>query len=238
MKNKIKYFLQRLLGFERYLYVFSLFKISTLKWDKNENHFFHFMQLLSPDSLVIDVGANIGIMTALLGKKYPNIEIHSFEPIPENFNVLSRICNKLLIRNAHLYPIALGNKEGSLQMIMPILGDARQQGLSHVVADPSEAGYAYEVAASTLDIIFKENKRKIAGIKLDVENFEYYVLDGARQILAQHHPIVYVELWDNENRINCIRLLSEYNYKAYLFNGSRLELFTNQPGHNFFFIID
>jgi FkbM family methyltransferase len=196
------------------------------------------MHLLSSDTLVIDVGANIGIMTALLAKKYPNIEIHSFEPIPENFNVLTRICNKLLIRNARLYPIALGNKAGSLQMIMPILGDARQQGLSHVVVDPSEAGHTYEVAVSTLDTIFKENKRKIGGIKLDVENFEYYVLEGARQILAQHHPIVYVELWDNENRTNCIRLLSEYNYKAYLFNGSTLELFTNQLGHNFFFLVD
>lgn len=196
------------------------------------------MHLLSSDTLVIDVGANIGIMTALLAKKYPKMEIHSFEPIPENFSVLTRICNKLLIRNAHLYPIALGNKAGTLQMIMPILGDARQQGLSHVVVNPSEAGHTYEVTVSTLDTIFKENKRKIGGIKLDVENFEYYVLEGARQILAQHHPIVYVELWDNENRTNCIRLLSEYNYKAYLFNGSRLELFTNQPGHNFFFIID
>lgn len=196
------------------------------------------MNLLSPDALVIDVGANIGIMTALLAKKYPKMEIHSFEPIPENFSVLTRICNKLLIRNAHLYPIALGNKAGTLQMIMPILGDARQQGLSHVVVNPSEAGHTYEVTVSTLDTIFKENKSKIGGIKLDVENFEYYVLEGGRQILAQHHPIVYVELWDNENRTNCIRLLSEYNYRAYLFNGSRLELFTNQPGHNFFFIID
>jgi CRP-like cAMP-binding protein len=37
---------------------------------------------------------------------------------------------------------------------------------------------------------------------------------------------------------SCIRLLSEYNYKAYLFNGSTLELFTNQLGHNFFFLVD
>ncbi|MEW6702255.1 MAG: hypothetical protein AB1298_06005, partial [Bacteroidota bacterium] len=69
MKNKIKCVLQKLLGFRGYLFVFSIFKIFTLKYDKKEGVFLELLNHLSNDSIVLDIGANIGIMTVLLAKK-------------------------------------------------------------------------------------------------------------------------------------------------------------------------
>jgi FkbM family methyltransferase len=196
------------------------------------------MKLIDPKGRVLDVGANIGIMTALLGRKNPQLEIHAFEPIPENFKVLTKVCHKFSIDHVVLHHLALGNSPGSLKMIMPTLGDARQQGLSHVMTDPNEQGQVYDVAVTTLDSLFGADEKRISGIKLDVENFEYFVLEGAKRILRQHKPIIYVELWDNENRTKCINLLSDHGYKPYLFDGNKLQQFSHQNGHNFFFLIE
>ena len=40
MKNAIKYILQKVLGYQRYLFVFAKYKIRNLKSDKKEGDFF------------------------------------------------------------------------------------------------------------------------------------------------------------------------------------------------------
>lgn len=224
------------MGFETFLFVFSLFKIRTLKWDKNENQFFYFMKLLPEQGTVLDVGANIGIMSVLLGLNKPNLYVHSFEPIPENFKVLNRVCSLYELSNIKTHQLALGNVPGKLRMIMPIQGFARMQGLSHVINNENESGNFYEVESILLDSFFSSGDSKVVGIKLDVENFEYQVLKGSVTIIKRDRPIIYTELWENENRLHCIKLLEDNDYRPYLFNGKSLEVFTTQVGHNFFFI--
>jgi hypothetical protein len=57
---------------------------------------------------------------------------------------------------------------------------------------------------------------QIQGIKIDVENFEYFALKGGSRILSSNKPVIYAELWDNENRTNCFTLLSDLNYTAHV----------------------
>ena len=84
MKKLIQSILQKILGFERYLFWFSRFKISTLKWDSKEGDFNHFLSLLSPGDDVLDIGANIGIMAIKMAQTCHQGTVHAFEPIPEN----------------------------------------------------------------------------------------------------------------------------------------------------------
>jgi hypothetical protein len=56
--------------------------------------------------------------------------------------------------------------------------------------------------------------KRISGIKIDVENFEFFVLDGAKQLIAKNRPVVYAELWENENREKCFELFNSLNYKT------------------------
>jgi 2-polyprenyl-3-methyl-5-hydroxy-6-metoxy-1,4-benzoquinol methylase len=81
VKTTFKYLLQRLLGLEGYLYVFSVFKINTLRYDKKENQFFFFMDQLPEKGTVLDVGANIGIMSVPLAKRFPQTQVIAIEPI-------------------------------------------------------------------------------------------------------------------------------------------------------------
>ena len=42
---------------------------------------------------------------------------------------------------------------------------------------------------------------------MDVENFEIHVLKGATHLIERCKPLIYIELWDNENRKACMQFL-------------------------------
>ena len=58
--------------------------------------------------------------------------------------------------------------------------------------------------------------QRVSAIKIDVENYEYFVLDGARNLITKHKPIVYAELWENENREKCFALFNNLSYKTFV----------------------
>jgi len=239
VKSKIKYFLQRILGFQRYLTWFSLFKITTLRNDKKEGDFFHFMSLLKDEGDILDIGANIGIMTAHLGKTFPQHTIHSIEPMPENLKVLKEIVKRKRLANVEIIPFAVGSESGKLKMIMPTDGKVKLQGLSHVktpeITEWNE-GEEFEVEVKTVDEFFANTD--IQGIKMDVENFEFHALKGAEQLLNRCRPIVYTELWDNENRQNCFDFMQKLNYRIEVLKNNKLVSFDKNihTHQNFFFL--
>lgn len=240
MKKLVQKILQSVLGFRRYLFVFALFKIRTLRSDQKEGDFMHFLSLLPPDAKVLDIGANIGIMTAWLARHCHSGIVHAIEPIPENFETLSRVCRHYTFTNVRLHQFALGDKEGQLEMVMPEVKAVKMQGLSHVVHESIpdfNEGRRYAVPQHTLDNL-PEIMDGIQAIKIDVENFEYFVFKGGEQHLARFKPIIYCELWDNENRAKCFELLTGLGYKIMVLVEGKLEMFRiDQHKHqNFFFM--
>lgn len=221
VKNLIKFILQKVLGFQKYLFVFAKYKIRTLKNDSKENHFFHFLDLVKDnEGVVLDIGANIGIMTVHLAQKLPNCKIHAFEPMPDNISVFKKIIAKYSIKNVTFHEIALGETSGTVKMILPTKSGAKMQGLSHVKHDSItewNEGIEVETPIEPLDKLFKDEV--IQGIKMDVENFEYFVLRGGKEILAKNLPIIYTELWNNDNRQKCFRFLKELGYSTYVVIG-------------------
>lgn len=217
MKNFIKYILQKALGYQRYLRVFSNYKIRTLKKDEKEKDFFQFMNAVKGDGALLDVGANIGIMTYHLSKEFPDRKVYAIEPMPDNFSVLKEMTERKKLGNVILIPNAVGAKKETLKMVLPLNGKVKMQGLAHVVHDSIDEwneGEQIDVVCDRLDDMFKEEK--IAGIKMDIENFEFFALQGAADILKRDHPVVYLELWENENRDKCFELLRSIGYVAYV----------------------
>lgn len=219
MKSAVKYILHKLLGFKNYLFIFSLFKIKTLKRDKNEKDFFAFLKLIPENTAVLDIGANIGIMTVHLARSIKGVTVYSFEPMPNNISAFNRIINYFKLKNVKLFEIALGNSEGEVEMVMPVISNVRMQGLSHVVHDSipdNNVGERFRVPLKMLDRMeeMMNCPQRISAIKIDVENFEFFVLDGARNLIAKNKPVVYAELWENENREKCFELFRTLNYKT------------------------
>ncbi len=239
-KKAIQATLQRLLGFENYLFVFSLFVMSTIRWNKKEGDIKHFMNMLDPMDTVLDIGANIGIMTAIMSRACPQGKVIAFEPIPENIKALKRLIKFLRLKNVDIQSVALGNKKCNLEMRMPVIKGVKMQGLSHV-HHPDIEGYdttyqRYKIPQHTLDDILLNET--VQAIKIDVENYEYYVLIGGEKLINQNRPLIYMELWDNDNRKKCMELLFDWGYTAKVLVNSELVTFNpNRHSHqNFFFI--
>ncbi|PWT73077.1 MAG: hypothetical protein C5B59_14150 [Bacteroidetes bacterium] len=240
MKKRIQSILQKLLGYENYLYYFSRAKVSFFKGSTYEAEFFEFMNLI-PEGTILDIGANIGITTVPLAKKFPHARIHAFEPIPSNNVALKRIVKHYKLNNVQLHEIALGEEDGTLKLVVPVINNVRMQGLSHVFVDGQHdewnSGEIFSIPVFKLDDISAlQNEQKIAAVKIDVENYEYYVLRGGEQLLLKHKPIIYCELWPNEKRQMVMEFLKGCGYSTKVFEGSHLVDFKDQAVNNFIFV--
>lgn len=245
MKTFVKYILQKTLGFKTYLYVFAFFVIAKIRWDKKERDFFHFLKLLPHGGIVLDLGANIGVTSYYLAKRLPQSTIFSFEPLEINMEVLRRIKKRFGLKNIREFMLALGDENRTLEMVMPVINNVPMHGLSHAVhKDISEnnTGLKFEVPMVLLDDFqeLKNTGKRITGMKIDVENFEYFVLKGAEKIIRKNNPLIYCELWENENREKCFSFLNNLGYSAFILHKKELVPFNHQKHHkhNFFFMPD
>jgi FkbM family methyltransferase len=243
MKSFIKRILQGILGFDNYLVIFSWFKVHTLSMDRKEGDFIYFLKLIPSGGILLDIGANIGIMTVHFAKEIPDSEIFAFEPVPENIKSLKKIVKFFGLKNVRIFECALGNSEGEIEMVMPVLDKVRMQGLSHVV-DPTilkyNEGERYKVPIHCLDNIneIKTLTKPITAIKIDAENYEYWVFEGAEQTILKHRPVIYCELWENDHRRKCLELIRSFNYEIKVLVSGDLQVY-NPSIHkslNFFFI--
>lgn len=241
-KTITKYILQKALGFDNYLYVFAIFTYRRLRSNKDEKEFIYFLSTIPENATVLDIGANIGVMTTALAKRATKGNVISFEPMPENINVLKKIIRHFKLSNVTLLETALGDKPGILTMVMPVMNKLKMQGLSHVKEEGStdewNSGDEFTVPVQKLDDIdLLKQQSKIDAIKIDVENYEYFVLKGGEQLLRKHMPVIYCELWDNDKRGVCMNYLKGLGYKAKIYSDGKLIDFTDQHNElNFFFV--
>ena len=89
-----------------------------------------------------------------------------------------------------------------------------------------------------LDSLDELQDIKISGIKLDVENFEYFALKGGQKILIRDRPIVYTELWENDNRQKCFDFMTQLGYAIKIHEGGELiPYLPNEHSTQNFFLI-
>jgi FkbM family methyltransferase len=236
MKTRIKWFLQNILGFDQYLFVFSLFKIFTLQYDRHEGHFLRFLTLIPDRGVVLDIGANIGIMTALLARGKPERIVYAFEPMPRNFRALSRVVRLFRLRNVQLWPYALGDENREIEMVMPVADGVRLQGISHVILaeTDSEPGERVRAVCKRLDDLDElPTNEPLVGVKIDVENYESFVFQGGCERLRRWQPVIYAELGPGHNRETSLALLSGLGYQAQVLEGQRLVVFDPVRHHDY-----
>lgn len=233
MKSLVKSSLQRLLGYRRFLRLFAYFKIKTLRWDGREQDFLFFLSLLPETGTVLDIGANLGFLTYYLARRVRGGRVVAVEPMPDNLDALRSVIRRFKLINVQVETCALGDHEGEVQMVLPLFGSSREQGLAHVVhtqLTENNVGLQFTVPLRTLDgfdPLFAPGV-VVTGMKMDVENFEQFVLAGAPRLLATHRPIIYIELMNNENRRRCFEIAANAGYGIRIHEDGRLVPFDPQ----------
>lgn len=126
--------------------------------------------------VALDIGAHIGLWTKDLSAHFELV--HAFEPVEEFRQCFIR---NVAARNVVLHPCALGSTSGTVRLKV----EAENSGMTHVDAQ-TDSG----VPMRTLDSFGLDN---VDYIKLDVEGFELFVLEGARETLLRCRPVLTVE---------------------------------------------
>jgi FkbM family methyltransferase len=160
-----------------------------------------FNTLIGEGMVVIDGGANIGQYSLLAATKVGQSgAVHSFEPYRGNFEKLSRnVVNNGLGTVCQLSNCALWGRDGEVSLVNPSSSLVRSyqtnNGAYQVCEEFEKDDSSLRVRSTTLDTYVRErNIRSLDVIKLDVEGAERYVLDGAREVLAEYKPIVFMEV--------------------------------------------
>jgi FkbM family methyltransferase len=155
-----------------------------------------FRSLISDSSVCFDVGANIGYYSLLFASLNRSGSVHSFEPVPLNYHLLS--INALLngFSNLHANLCAIAEKEGNAELT--ISTDSAYSSLMHAGRKPVAS--KIRATLTTIDAYCSNHDiSRIDVLKVDVEGAEGNVLSGARQILQdpQRRPrTVMLELYE------------------------------------------
>ncbi len=133
----------------------------------------------------IDVGANIGYITAigagLVGKKG---WVYSFEPVPEYCSKLRNLAESNSEYNIIVNQFALSDRVGQAKIYLPDFPHMGGNTILLDLIDKEKIKDTIFVQTYRLDkYIDKENIKKIKVIKIDVEGFEFPVLLGLKDFL-------------------------------------------------------
>jgi FkbM family methyltransferase len=140
----------------------------------------------SPD-LIIDVGANVGQFSSSAANFFPKAEVHSFEPIPECYQILLKNTEKL--PNIKTYNFAVGSSDKNIQFFINAdvqSSSALKTSELRLEIFPDKYEIAkIEVEQKCLDTVYAG---RVLGenclLKMDVQGLEVDVLKGAVNSLS------------------------------------------------------
>jgi FkbM family methyltransferase len=173
-----------------------------------------FEQMLDPGDTVLDVGANVGYYTLLASVLVGGGgRVHAFEPEPRNAGFLRR----------HVQINGRGNVHVVQAAVSDVAGTARFDFGSGTGTGRLAQSGALEVRTVRLDDYCAEHGLAPAAIKIDVEGAEMSVLQGARETLRRHLPVLFLSTHGAAVHRACLGFLRGAGYEPRPILGSDVE---------------
>jgi FkbM family methyltransferase len=161
---------------------------NTIKQTKNYYEFYllqRFTSYIPRECVIYDIGANIGNHTLYFYKYLDPKEIYVFEPMKDTFDILTKNIETNFLKNTHICNVAVGETDTYATM------NLKEKNLGGSYIDKEGEG---DIKVISLD---GRNFTPPTFIKIDVEGFEYKVLKGMENMLINHSPIIWVEVFRN-----------------------------------------
>lgn len=150
--------------------------------------------VLRPDSVFLDIGANIGLTTLIAAEHVTEGRLIAVEPAPATFTYLRRnmALNGVSVQAENL---AFGAGEGTVDFLVRPGGSAA----NHVVTQAHMAAKAGGPQVRKVrqrrvdDYLQAEGIDRVDFIKIDVEGYEIPVFEGMARTLAEQDVVVQTE---------------------------------------------
>jgi FkbM family methyltransferase len=137
----------------------------------------------------IDVGANIGYFSCLMSKLAGAAgKVLSIEPEPQNLKLLEQNIKINNLANVAVHPCALGASEGSA-----MLGLYKPSNRGRHSLLEKDAKSQVKIPVRILDDVARNSGKNVGSwslVKIDVEGYEGYVIDGAKETLPRIETLV------------------------------------------------
>lgn len=155
-----------------------------------------FKKYVSKDSVVIECGCHIGTHTLPLASLCKTF--YGFEPMPNTYDILNKNIELNNITNAIIYKKGVSNKEDITQYCWIPENNPGGSGLdNNPMGIPSwitPTNKNIKVELTTIDLLQLD---KLDFIKIDVEGYETFVIDGAINTIRKCRPVIIMEVWKN-----------------------------------------
>ena len=194
---------------------------------------------LNPLDTFIDIGSNHGHYTLLASGIIGNSTI-SIEPVKDTFSRLKSNIEINKLNNITLLNIGLSNTVGELRI-------SNNKGSMNKILKNQTNNNFETIKVTTLDKI-SENIHNLSIIKIDVEGYEKYILEGGFKTLKNKNlMVIIIELneytnYYDYNEMDIIEILKKFQFKPYRFLTKTKELIElkskNDDSFNTIFIRD
>lgn len=165
-------------------------------------------------AVVYDIGANVGFYSMLAGELVGDSgHVYAFEPSPRNVSFIEKHIRLNYYEHITVFEAAVSDHTGEAFFDL---------GASIATGHLTDQG-TLRVDLVCLDDLLAQNKlRPPDFLKVDVEGAEYDVLRGARQLLAAHRPVIFLDTHGREAHEPTIALLQEAGYAFDILDGKPL----------------
>ncbi len=177
-------------------------------------------QYVQRGMVVIDIGANIGVTALNFAKRVsPLGKVFSFEPSAYNYQKAAMNISLNNFLNITLINQGLGNEKTTAFLYNVNPNNRGMQRLLNV----EDSNSVYEKTAVEIDTLDcsmqKFSIAKPSLIKIDVEGYEYKVIQGGKETIRKYKPALFIELDDDNlreqgsNAAELVQLLHQLQYK-------------------------
>ena len=173
--------------------------------------------------VVLDIGAHIGYYTLQFANLVGSTgKVYAFEPEPKNFELLKKNVQINKHDNVVLIQKIVSDKDGIVEFFI-----SKFDSIGNKLFKSNEAGSSIKIESTTLDEYFKDLKKKIDFIKMDIQGGEGKAILGMKNLLKENKNLKIIQEWwpdalkqNHANPEDHLKFLQHIGYKFYEIDSS------------------
>ena len=170
--------------------------------------------LIPKGASVVDVGANIGAFTVPMARAVGETgTVHAFEPFRRIFQVLAANVALNGFANVHTHHMALSSRSGIRRVQSFDYDNIGNFGASSVVDDPNLGEWLSRTSATEIIQLVRFDSLELGEIflmKIDVEDHDHEVLEGAAETIQRYRPLILIETQNDQ----VLWMLDNWGYRC------------------------